>query len=68
MMFVSDHKVSEVICLRCLTRWQAARPVDTFLRDLECPRCHMQGFTIETGENLQESDMLMSVEEDGDGE
>lgn len=48
------HKVSEVICLCCLHRWIAVRPVGTLLIELECPKCHEQGATIETGEELEE--------------
>lgn len=44
------HKVSEVICIKCGYRWIAVRPTVTMLRDLECPKCKLQGFAIETGE------------------
>lgn len=43
------HKVSEVICLRCLKRWFAVRPESTLLKKLECP-CGSIGLVIETGE------------------
>lgn len=46
------HKVSEVICINCKYRWLAVRPVDTLLKDLECPYCGMQGYVIETGEEI----------------
>lgn len=46
------HKVSEVICIECRYRWLSVRPERTLLRDLECPRCHRQGYVIETGEIL----------------
>ena len=29
------HKVSEVICLKCLTTWIGVRPVGTLLKDLQ---------------------------------
>ncbi len=45
------HKVSEVICLRCLNRWIAVRPEDTLLKQLECPLCG-KGLVIETGEEI----------------
>ena len=48
------HKVSEVICVKCGHRWIAVRPEDTKLRELECPNCHRQGYTIETGEEVQD--------------
>jgi Zn finger protein HypA/HybF involved in hydrogenase expression len=49
---LSPHKVSEVICLKCLKRWLAVRPKQTKLKDLECPQCGEQGYVIETGETL----------------
>lgn len=48
----TPHKVSEVICINCKYRWLAVRPVDTLLKDLECPYCGMQGYVIETGEEI----------------
>ena len=48
------HKVSEVICLKCLYRWIAARPAETLLKSLECPCCHKSGFVIETGETVEQ--------------
>lgn len=50
----SPHKVSEVICVKCAYRWLAIRPVNTLLKDLECPQCGLQGFVIETGEIINE--------------
>lgn len=44
------HKASEVVCLVCLKRWIAVRPMATFLKDIECPQCRKQGYVIETGE------------------
>lgn len=44
------HKVSEVICINCKHRWIAVRPEKTLSRELECPKCQMKGFVIETGE------------------
>lgn len=46
------HKVSEVVCLMCNTRWIAVRPEETRLKALECPNCGKVGFVIETGEEL----------------
>jgi hypothetical protein len=45
------HKVSEVICLKCQSRWIAVRPLETQLKDLECSYCG-QGYVVETGEEL----------------
>ena len=50
----TPHKVSKVVCLKCLQMWIAVRPEDVFLKDLECPNCSEKGFTIETGEVLSE--------------
>lgn len=47
------HKVSEVVCLRCLTRWIAVRPVGTLLKSMECPKCGGLGVVIETGEEME---------------
>lgn len=44
------HKVSEVICLSCLHRWIAVRPMGTLLKNLECSQCFKRGYVIETGE------------------
>ena len=44
-----QHKVTEVICIKCYKRWIAVRPVNTKLKDLECPHCG-KGYVIETGE------------------
>ncbi len=44
------HRVSIVICLKCYKRWLAVRPEQTKLVDFECPKCGLQGYTIETGE------------------
>jgi len=43
------HKVSEVICVKCCSRWIAIRPEQVKLIQLECENCG-QGFVIETGE------------------
>jgi len=48
------HKVSEVICVKCLHRWIAVRPDATSLKELECPDCAFVGAAIETGETVEE--------------
>lgn len=45
-------KVKEVICVQCKHRWLATRPSQTLLKQLECPNCNKQGYTIETGEEI----------------
>lgn len=52
-----SHKVSEVVCLSCLKRWIAVRPVETRLKELECPYCGTQGYAIETGEDIDNDDI-----------
>lgn len=52
------HKVSEVICVGCGKRWIAVRPMTTLLKDLECPKCHKQGYVIETGEIIDTEDYV----------
>lgn len=47
------HKVSEVICVSCHKRWIAVRLAETKLKDLECPKCGLAGYAIETGESLE---------------
>ena len=51
-----QHKVSEVICVKCGKRWLAVRPSDTRLKDIECPQCHRHGFVIETGEEINKGE------------
>lgn len=46
------HEVSEVICVKCATRWISVRPVGTLLKDLECITCREAGAVIETGQDL----------------
>ena len=45
------HEVSEVICLKCLSRWIAVFPEKTLLKDLEC-KCGEVGYVIKTGQTI----------------
>lgn len=47
------HVLSEVICIKCRSRWIAVRPANTLLKDIECNNCG-PGFVIETGQNLDD--------------
>jgi hypothetical protein len=47
------NKVSEVVCLKCLDRWIAIRPIEVKLKRLECEKCG-SGFVIETGEDFDD--------------
>lgn len=46
------HKVSEVICLKCMKRWIYVRPEECHLKDETCPYCEKTGFIINTGDEL----------------
>ena len=50
------HKVSELICVRCCTRWVDVRPEGVQLIALECPGCGKVGGVIETGEEIVDTD------------
>ena len=65
-VLINGHKVSEVICLLCLHRWTAARPVQTMLADLECPGCHQRGNAIETGEDLTAEVLIRMARGEGE--
>lgn len=45
-----SHRTAEVVCLRCLYRYQAVWPESTPMKDLECPNCERVGYIIGTGE------------------
>ncbi len=47
-----EHKVSEVICVQCATRWICARPTEVLLKDIECQNCGC-GYVIETGQEVE---------------
>jgi predicted nucleic-acid-binding Zn-ribbon protein len=49
------HKVSELICLKCLYRYIGVRPGELLLKSIECPKCGKTGGTIETGEDPESS-------------
>lgn len=50
------HIVRECICLNCKYRYIASHPLETWLRVLECPSCHMTGFVIDTGEIIEDEE------------
>ena len=43
------HRTAEVICLRCMHRYQGVWPEATPMKNLECPNCERVGFIIGTG-------------------
>jgi len=50
------HKVSEVMCVRCVRRWIDVRPVGVQLKELMCPGCGQTGGVIETGEEIDDQE------------
>ena len=62
MVLINGYKVSRVVCLNCHRQWTAARPVETALADLECPKCGCVGDTIETGETNVTEDLLKKMQ------
>lgn len=53
---LTEHKVSEVICVKCYKRWICVRPTSVMLKNLECPQCKQQGYVIETGEVIDKNE------------
>ena len=51
-----EHIVQELICLKCFHRWIDVRPVGCLLKNLECPDCGETGYTIGTGEPIEEQE------------
>lgn len=68
MILINGMKVSEVICLFCLHRWTAARPVDVPLTALECPGCGAHGAAIETGETNTAEGLIRQIDAQQKGE
>lgn len=48
------HKTQEMICIRCKWRGLIVSPVGLWYKDMECPKCHKEGFMIQTGQDLDE--------------
>ena len=49
-----QHKVQELICIRCKWRGIVVSPVGLWLKDSQCPKCHKEGYLIQTGLDLDE--------------
>ena len=49
------HEVSELICLKCYSRWIGVYPQETLLKKLEC-KCGAVGFVIKTGQTIERDD------------
>ena len=64
MLLINGNKVSQVICLNCYRRWIAARPMDVWLNQLECPECGLAGYAIETGETGVAEHLLQEASND----
>jgi hypothetical protein len=50
------HIVQELMCIRCKKRFISVRPRDTWLKDLECPKCRKVGYIIATGQPLEQEE------------
>lgn len=49
------HEVSELICLKCLSRWIGVYPSSTQLKEIQC-KCGEKGYVIKTGQSLYTSE------------
>jgi len=52
--FALPHIVSEVICVKCGSRWISCRPESVLLKDIVCEKCG-SGYVIETGQELEDT-------------
>jgi len=50
------YAVTEVICVKCGSRFICGRPFELLLKNLECDKCGKMGFIIETGEDMEKVD------------
>ena len=46
------HECSELICLKCLSRWIGVYAESLYLKDIECPKCNSAGYVIKTGQTV----------------
>ena len=51
-----EHEISELICLKCFSRWIGVYPTVTLLKNLEC-KCGAVGYVIKTGQSLSDSEV-----------
>ena len=42
----------ELMCVKCGKRWETALPLYTSLKDIRCPLCGLDGYVINTGQEL----------------
>ena len=49
-----DFTIEEVMCVKCLHRWIGVLPEGTLLKNVECPKCRKQGYSILTGQSFGE--------------
>ena len=47
------HRTAEIICLRCLHRYQCVWPEEVLLKNLGCEKCG-PGYIILTGQSMEE--------------
>lgn len=46
------HFVAETMCWKCGHRWLATFPVNTLLKQLQCPSCEESGYVFMTNQDL----------------
>lgn len=51
-----EHEVSELICLKCLSRWIGVYPSSVLLKNIEC-KCGHTGYVIKTGQTLEDDEV-----------
>lgn len=42
----------ELMCVKCGKRWDTELPLYTRLKDIRCPLCGLDGYIINTGQEL----------------
>lgn len=50
---METHLTGELICMRCGYRYIGTWNEKVWLKDLYCPNCQIQGFTIGTGQIME---------------
>ena len=48
----NPHLVAETMCWKCGHRWIATFPVNTLLKQLQCPSCEEHGYVFMTNQDL----------------
>jgi hypothetical protein len=48
----TDGRNVELMCVKCGKRWDTELPLYTRLKDIRCPLCGLDGYIINTGQQL----------------